>query len=86
VGFLGILLFTGVVMPLGFFPDGLARLAELLPFAAYVNTPAEVFLGHLQGADLWRALGLQLAWVLTLSAAGRRVFQAGHTRLIIQGG
>lgn len=86
VGFLGILLFTGIVMPLSFFPDGMAQLAALLPFAAYVNTPAEVFLGHAQGAGLWRALGLQLAWVLALSAAGRRIFRAGHARLIIQGG
>jgi ABC-2 type transport system permease protein len=86
IAFLGILLFTGIVMPLSFFPDWLAGPARWLPFAAYVNTPAEVFLGHAQGNGLWWALGHQLAWLLALAALARWVFGRGLRRLSIQGG
>ncbi len=86
IAFLGILLFTGLVMPLTFFPDWLAGPARWLPFAAYVNTPAEVFLGHARGTGLWLALGHQLIWLAILAGLGRWVFHRGLRRLSLQGG
>ena len=86
IAFLGVLLFTGIVMPLAFFPDWLAGPARWLPFAAYVNTPAEVFLGLRVGSGLWLALGQQLAWLLILARVGRLVFRRGLQRLTAQGG
>ena len=86
IAFLGVLLFTGIVMPLAFFPDWLAGPARWLPFAAYVNTPAEVFLGLRVGSGLWLALGQQLAWLLILALVGRLVFRRGLQRLTAQGG
>jgi ABC-2 type transport system permease protein len=86
IAFLGILLFTGLMMPLSFFPDGLASFAKALPFAAYVNTPAEVFLGQVQGAALGRALAHQAFWAIALGLVGRAVYRRGVHKLVVQGG
>ena len=44
--------FSGLLVPLAFFPDWLETLAWALPFAAMVQTPIEVFLGHATGLEL----------------------------------
>ena len=86
LAFLGILLFTGLLMPLSFFPDGLETFARWLPFGAYINTPVEVYLGHVTGASLLRALAHQLIWLAILAFSGRWILGRGLRRLVIQGG
>ena len=78
--------FSGMIIPLAFFPDWLEVLAWALPFAAMIQAPVEVFLGHVEGATLVGLLALQAAWALLLLAAGRAVFAAGTRRLVLQGG
>ena len=78
--------FSGQIIPLAFFPDALATVAWALPFAAMVQAPVEVFLGHARGLELAGLLALQLFWAGALIAAGRAVYAAGTRRLVIQGG
>ncbi len=78
--------FSGQIIPIAFFPDGLATVAWALPFAAMVQAPVEVFLGHAAGLELVGLLALQAAWGLVLLAAGRAVYAAGTRKLVIQGG
>ena len=86
MAFLGSFLFTGLVLPLAFFPDGLVPWLRLLPFAAYINTPAEVFMGVVPDNGLAVALAQQLAWAVALGVAARAVFAAGVRHLTVQGG
>lgn len=78
--------FSGQIVPLAFFPDWLETLAWALPFAAMVQAPIEVWLGHAQGAELVGLLGLQALWAAILLGAGRAVLAAGMRKLVIQGG
>ncbi len=78
--------FSGQIVPIAFFPDWLGTIAWALPFAAMVQAPVEVFLGHARGLELAGLLVLQAAWALVLLAAGRAVYAAGTRKLVIQGG
>ena len=80
------LLFSGMIVPLAFFPSWLATLAHALPFAAIVQTPIDVFLGKHRGFDLLGVLGLQLAWAAALLLVARAALAAGTRRLVVQGG
>jgi ABC-2 type transport system permease protein len=78
--------FSGQIVPLAFFPDWLAVVAWALPFAAMVQAPIEVWLGHAQGVELVGLLALQAFWCAALLAIGRAVFGAGLRKLVVQGG
>jgi viologen exporter family transport system permease protein len=78
--------FSGQIVPLTFFPDGLRIVAWALPFAAMVQAPIEVFLGHAEGAELAGLLALQLFWAAVLLILGRVVLGAGLRKLVVQGG
>ena len=78
--------FSGQIVPLAFFPDWLETLAWALPFAAMVQAPIEIWLGHARGAELASLLALQAFWAVALLLLGRLVFAAGLRKLVIQGG
>lgn len=79
-------LFSGTVIPVRFFPDWLALVANGTPFPSMVQTPVDVFMGRLEGADLARALATQAAWAVGLMALARGLLALGVRRLVIQGG
>jgi ABC-2 type transport system permease protein len=78
--------FSGMLVPLSFFPPALAALARALPFQAITSVPAEVFLGHIDGAALLPALLLQLLWAAVMTGMGLLALQAAMRKVIIQGG
>jgi ABC-2 type transport system permease protein len=78
--------FSGQIVPIAFFPDWLAATAWALPFAAMVQAPIEIWLGHAEGLELLGLLGLQAFWALVLLLVGRAVLAAGMRKLVIQGG
>jgi ABC-2 type transport system permease protein len=86
------LFFSGMILPLVVFPGWLGGLARLLPWAALIQVPADVFLGKttyfgLHGdAGLLAALGFQAAWALVLLATGRAITNAARRKLVIHGG
>lgn len=83
---LGVILFSGLILPLAMFPPSLVGLARALPFAAFIDAPARVWLGQATGADLAQLLAWELAWALGLALAGQGVYRLGVRRLVIQGG
>jgi ABC-2 type transport system permease protein len=78
--------FSGQVVPIALFPEWLELLAWALPFAAMVQAPIEVWLGHAEGLQLVGLLGLQAFWAAALLLVGRAVLRAGMRKLVIQGG
>src|SRR5205823_12885495 len=79
-------LFSGFVVPLAMWPDGVREVMTVLPFAAMVAIPVDILLGKLQGTDLLAALALQAFWAVAMLAAGRLVLGAALRKLVIQGG
>jgi ABC-2 type transport system permease protein len=80
------LFFSGMVLPLSFFPDWLRTIAHKLPFRAMIQTPIDIYLGKFSGMSLVGALALQALWAVVLLGLGRVALAAGTRKLVIQGG
>ena len=80
------LFFSGILLPLPLFPGWLGTLAQLLPWAATLQVPADVFLGQYQGLELLGAIGGQVAWAVVLLGIGRHVTTRVRHRVEVQGG
>jgi ABC-2 type transport system permease protein len=75
-----------MLVPITFFPGALRTIATLLPFAAVIQTPVDVWLGKDQGLSLAGALAGQAAWAIALLLLGRLVLRAALKKLVVQGG
>ena len=80
------LFFSGMALPLVIFPEPLRSVALALPWASYLQTPADIWLGKREGPDLLGALALQGVWVLVLLALGQAVLGAATRKVVVQGG
>lgn len=78
--------FSGAVIPLPFFPAGMQRIMELLPFAAMQNIALRVYSGDLTGKSLTRAICLQLFWLATLITLGKLLCRKAEQNAVVQGG
>lgn len=78
--------FTGAVIPLPFFPDPIRRIMEYLPFAAMQNVPLRIYSGSMTDAEMLRAAGLQVFWLIVMILFGRLLFSCAERRVTVQGG
>jgi viologen exporter family transport system permease protein len=78
--------FSGMVLPLVLFPGALGTLAMALPWASFVQVPADLWLGQRTGADAVLALAFQLGWLLALLAVCSLVLRAATRKVVVQGG
>jgi ABC-2 type transport system permease protein len=76
------LFFSGMIVPIAFFPDWLGTVAHVLPFASALQTPIDVWLGQYEP---WR-IGLQVFWAVALLVLGRLVLGRATRKLVVQGG
>lgn len=83
---LAVAFFSGFLVPTAFFPDWLRFLANCTPLPAIINTPVEIYLGVATGAQVWQALGGQLAWAFGLTLLCEATFRRGCLKLTLQGG
>jgi ABC-2 type transport system permease protein len=80
------LFFSGMILPLTFFPGWLHAIAQALPFASIVQAPVDVYLGKHTGGGLAGTLALQLAWAVALLTLARLALARGTRKVVIQGG
>jgi len=78
--------FGGALIPLALLPGPLTVLAAVMPFQAIVYTPVLVYLGRLQGQELFLAFGVQAIWGIALLFAGRWLWGRAAPKLEVQGG
>lgn len=79
-------LFSGSIVPLPFFPDGLRTIAELSPFGAMQNVPLRIFGGDILPGQMPGYLCLQLFWAVALTAIGYTLVRTGLRRCTVAGG
>ena len=79
-------LLSGFMIPVRFFPDWLATVANATPFPSMIQIPVDIFVGATRGIDAVLAIGIQLAWAVALLAAARASFALGVRHLVVQGG
>ncbi len=78
--------FSGAVIPLPFFPDGIRQVFEFLPFGSMQNVPLRIYSGDLQGSAMWQAALLQLFWLLALTGTGKLLNALAMKKVTVQGG
>jgi ABC-2 type transport system permease protein len=78
--------FSGTMLPLVLFPGWLGTVARALPWASYVQVPADIWLGKHTGTGLLSALGFQVVWAVVLLAACQGVLRLATRKVVVQGG
>ena len=78
--------FSGMLVPIALWPEGLAHIARWLPFEGLIDLPFSIYLGKITGVEVWIAIGKQMAWNLFFIGLGRILLSRGFSRLVIQGG
>lgn len=79
-------LFSGALVPIWFFPQGLKRLSDFLPFRYVVFEPIALLLNKKSPEEAGMVLGIQLFWIVILSGAVTLVWNRGRRKIMIQGG
>ncbi len=79
-------LFSGLIIPLSFFPDWAESVLKLLPFQAITYLPGAVFTGKVTGSAVYGVLGVQLFWFLLLIVPIAWIWRRARHRLFVQGG
>lgn len=79
-------LFSGLLIPISWFPQWFQTISSVLPFQSIAYVPLSIYLGRLAGAELWWALGQQFFWTIALFGLGRVIWLACQRKMLIQGG
>jgi ABC-2 type transport system permease protein len=79
-------LFSGLLIPISFFPEVFQKILAFMPFQYISYVPVLIYLGKLQGFGIVKALGIQLFWVFAMLALGDALWRWSSRRITIQGG
>jgi len=79
-------LFSGLLLPISFFPHAAQKVLAVLPFQYISYVPVLLYLGKLHGLAMARALGIQLFWVAALMGLGHAMWRWSTQKITIQGG
>ena len=82
-----VLLLSGAVIPLAFFPEGLRQAMMYLPFQAIYNTPLQILLGHtVSYREIAVMYGIQLFWIAFMYVVSGLFWNKSIKRITINGG
>jgi len=79
-------LFSGLLLPLSFFPPSLRYICDLLPFKLIAYNPLQIYLGKINGAPLLYSLIQLVIWGVLLFVASELLWKRSFRYLSIQGG
>ncbi|HPZ08360.1 MAG TPA: ABC-2 family transporter protein [Candidatus Eremiobacteraeota bacterium] len=79
-------LFSGLMVPIDWFPLWFQHVSSLLPFKYIAFVPLNLYLGRIDVSVAYSALLVQLLWVIILFAAGRILWLMCRKKIVIHGG
>jgi ABC-2 type transport system permease protein len=79
-------LFSGLLLPISFFPHYAQTILGVLPFEYISYIPMLIYLGELRGAKLAEAISIQMFWVVVLFGIGDALWRWATHQVVIQGG
>lgn len=79
-------LFSGVLIPVAFFPGWMEAVMQWLPFQAITYLPSAVFTGRTPLSEAFGLMGLQALWFVLLLVPIWFTWRAARKRLFVQGG
>jgi ABC-2 type transport system permease protein len=78
--------FSGLTVPLVLFPGWFGELARALPWASYIQAPADLWLGKHDGWGVVGTLALQAAWAAGLLIVCGLLLRVAERKVVVQGG
>ncbi|WP_458414602.1 ABC transporter permease [Schinkia sp. CFF1] len=79
-------LFSGLLLPISFYPGWAQEAMSFLPFQAISYIPSMIFTEGLQGSAIYHALMLQFIWAVVLIVPIQTLWVIARKRLVVQGG
>lgn len=76
----------GHLFPIDILPPVLAQILKFTPFPYQLFFPATVYLGRVEGAELWTGLAIQFFWVLFFFLFANWIFSRGIRKYTAVGG
>jgi ABC-2 type transport system permease protein len=76
--------FSGMILPINYFPGWAKKISTLMPFQYCLDTPTQIYLGNTQnpmGVILW-----QILWIVILLFFCLYFLRKGERKLLINGG
>ena len=82
-----VMVLSGAMIPLNFFPEGLRNVLLFLPFQAIFNIPLTIFTNPaLRLPDTLSMLGIQVFWVVVIIGISRLLYARAIRMLTVNGG
>lgn len=82
-----VLLLSGATIPLAFFPEGLRKIVDCLPFRAIYDAPLTILLKpDPKPAEVLPIIAVQLTWALIMTAAGCLFWKRSLRQITVNGG
>jgi len=78
--------FCGLTVPLVLFPGALRDVAMALPWAGFIQIPADIWVGQRTGWDVVGGLGLMAFWAVALLGVCSVALRSAERRVVVQGG
>jgi len=78
--------FSGVWIPLWFFPQILTDISAFLPFRLIYFSPISIYMGKTEWTDTLLLIAQQFMWIGILLLVAELVWRKGISKLVIQGG
>lgn len=79
-------LLSGSLVPLWFYPAGLAKALPFLPFAFVAFVPIQLYFGNYPWPEAVRMFVFQLAWIALLGGLSAWLFRRAIRRISLNGG
>jgi ABC-2 type transport system permease protein len=81
-----IMVFSGMVVPLVYYPDWAQGILRYLPFSSLLDIPLRFYLGVLPVVDQSSFILVQVTWTIAFMALGILLLKLGMGKVVIQGG
>jgi ABC-2 type transport system permease protein len=81
-----VMIFSGGIVPLVYFPDWAQGILKLLPFSGLVDIPFRFYLGMIPASEVFTFVLLQASWTIFFIIIGVLLLRLAMKRVVIQGG
>lgn len=79
-------LFTGLIVPIPFFPKLLQVISKCLPFQYVSDLPFRIYVGNIGIKLGLQGLILQIIWIIVIMILGYILMKKALKRVVVQGG
>lgn len=79
-------LFSGLVLPIPFFPKIMQKILAYLPFSYVSDFPFRLYIGNIPTSMALKGITVQLIWIVVLVIVGRKLLKKALKNAVIQGG